>query len=443
MKDDRFTIIVSLLLGFLEFTFRFGYDIMAFTVESVMYSVKGRCKDCIIDFAGYYGQGVYYVFYTVSCLISPGILHSIGIRNTLLLSVLCFGTYVTSFLYIRNFIYFPAAALAGFGCSLFYLATAAYSAKHSTSATFSRNQGIYWMIARTGVAACGLMMIFTNHSSAGELLGNQTVTTNYRHYSEFELNFLTIGSIIVQILSFFIAFFLPMREITGSIFSQRKVTTMIEQLEAFLKNLFDIDILLLVPFHIFAGMYVAFLLTVYPTTVLFTSDFATYRDLVGYICMALAVGEIAIGLFISLMSCKFKNFGLWPVFLMTLGSFAISVSLLVLFTPEMASIKPTNGKAILGTSLIAALLMGALNGVIDGCQSNVRMVLSATILPSNPAIAFSIARFWQAAASAMFCLVSTRLTVYQLATLLTFSMMTAAIGFSILTRRLRNREMKR
>ncbi|CAJ0928288.1 unnamed protein product, partial [Mesorhabditis belari] len=136
-------------------------------------------------------------------------------------------------------------------------------------------------------------MIFTNRSSAGELLGNQTVTTNYRHYSEFELNFLTIGSIIVQILSFFIAFFLPMREITGSIFSQRKVTTMREQLEAFLKNLFDIDILLLVPFHIFAGMYVAFLLTVYPTTVLFTSDFATYRDLVGYICMALAVGEIA------------------------------------------------------------------------------------------------------------------------------------------------------
>lgn len=63
------------------------------------------------------------------------------------------------------------------------------------------------------------------------------------------------------------------------------------------------DFLLLAPLHVFAGMYVAFLLTVYPTTILFTGDFAENYDLVGYICISLTIGEIA-----SLQSCLYVLF---------------------------------------------------------------------------------------------------------------------------------------
>lgn len=55
MKDDNFTMLASALLGALQMSIFFGFDIMAFTVESVMHSVQSRCPDCIIDFAGYYG----------------------------------------------------------------------------------------------------------------------------------------------------------------------------------------------------------------------------------------------------------------------------------------------------------------------------------------------------------------------------------------------------
>lgn len=51
--------------------------------------------------------------------------------------------------------------------------------------------------------------------------------------------------------------------------------------------------LLLAPLHLFGGMYVAFWLTIYPTTVAFTSEFAENRNLIGYICIAFTIGEIA------------------------------------------------------------------------------------------------------------------------------------------------------
>ncbi|CAJ0949693.1 unnamed protein product, partial [Mesorhabditis belari] len=162
LKDDTFTIVAAFVVGFLQLSIFFGYNVMGFTVESVMHSVKTRCPDCIPDFAGYYGQCLVYAVYTFSNFFAPGILHSIGIRKTLIIATVCFLIYTASFLYIHKFLYFPASALGGFGLSLYYLGAGTYSAKHSTNSTFSRNQAIYWTVAQFCWFPVGMLMIVTN-----------------------------------------------------------------------------------------------------------------------------------------------------------------------------------------------------------------------------------------------------------------------------------------
>lgn len=126
-----------------------------------LFALSVKCYQSILFI---FSQCVVYVCYTFSNFVAPGILHSIGIRKTLIVATLCFLVYTGSFLYIHNFIYFPAAALGGFAFScwfqkfipndlftvvlVYYVGAGTYSAKHSTDATFSRNQAIYWTVAQ-------------------------------------------------------------------------------------------------------------------------------------------------------------------------------------------------------------------------------------------------------------------------------------------------------
>ncbi|CAJ0575601.1 unnamed protein product, partial [Mesorhabditis spiculigera] len=435
MKDDTFTILASVIIGILQMVLLFGYNVMGFAVESVMHSVKGRCPDCIIDFAGYYGQCLVYIVYTLSNLLAPAILHTIGIRKTLIVASLCFLAYTSSFLYIHNFVYFPAAILAGFAFPLYYVGAGTYSAKHSTDATFSRNQAIFWTVAQICFLLTGLLMIASSEfSSDRELQLDVTSAKGYRHYSENEIDLLTYGSMAMACIALVIAAFLPMRNIPNSIFNPANRKSFREQLGLMFSTMMTSKMFLLVPLHCFGGMYIAFWLTIYPTTVAFTSEFAEHKHLIGYICISLTFGEVLLGLIISYGNRKFANFGQWPVLWMTVASFGINMVVLVLFSPPLASIRPTDGLPILGTSIGIPILMGVLNGIVDGCLNNVRMVACAKVLPENPAISFSISKFYQGAACATFYYVSSIFTVYQLAGLLSGTLALGVIGYALVMR---------
>ncbi|CAJ0567593.1 unnamed protein product, partial [Mesorhabditis spiculigera] len=57
---------------------------LTFVSESIAHSVHERCPDCIVEFAGYYGQSVIYFVYTFANLIVPCFLNQLGIRGNFL-----------------------------------------------------------------------------------------------------------------------------------------------------------------------------------------------------------------------------------------------------------------------------------------------------------------------------------------------------------------------
>ncbi|CAJ0934619.1 unnamed protein product, partial [Mesorhabditis belari] len=435
MKDDNFTMLASFLLGVLQLFTLFGFDLIAFIVESIAHSVHSRCPDCLIEFAGYYGQSVLYFVYTFSNLIAPCILHLLGIKKTFVAASVCFAIYCASFFHLRNYLYFPASILAGLGFALFYCGGGAYAAKHSTDRTFSRNQSITWMLASSSMVVCGIFMIFSAETVKGlgmemESQSNITSSASYREYSDFEIRILAIGTLAVSVMGIILACLLPRREIKGSLFEKTEpVTSFRKQLGMVGWALKQKGMLKMVPFFLFTGFFTSFWLTIYPTTMTFTDSFAEYSNLVAYICMSLTAGELIIGFVISFMNKRIKDFGLAPCMGIACVVYAFTSFLILLYVPPESNLHPTKEISYMEPSFSMAIFIGVLCGVVDGAMHNVRMTAAAKAVPTQPAIAFCLTKFYQALSSTAFYYLSSMLNVYKLVSLMTVNLLIGLLLF--------------
>ncbi|CAJ0580116.1 unnamed protein product, partial [Mesorhabditis spiculigera] len=441
MKDDTFTMVASALLGSLQMSIFFGVNILAFLVESITHSVRVRCPECIIDFAGYYGQCILYITYTLANLVAPVVLEKTSAKTTLVMGAGAFAIYGVTFLHVRTWLYFMACGLAGIGYALYYVGAGAYSAKHSTVETFSRNTAIVWMLAGSSMIPNSLFMMASSEFSKDERPPEQYSSLNiteikseYRYYSEFEIRMLILGIMAVASWSIVLAFLLPSRKIEDSIYAKRKAgpRTVAEQLSTIGWALGQTGMLKMIPLHVFTGFFTAFWLSVYTTTIAFTTAFAPYPNLIAYSTIGLAVGEICFGVFVNVASRKIRDFGLWPAFAVSCITFSITAVLLVLFVPPESPIHPTSGSAYFTPNFYVAILIGWLCGVVDGSINNCRMVASARALPTHPAVAFSIAKFYQAIGAAFFYYASSLFTMAQLTSLLSITLLLGIFAFNSL-----------
>ncbi|CAJ0934767.1 unnamed protein product, partial [Mesorhabditis belari] len=138
------------------------------------------------------------------------------------------------------------------------------------------------------------------------------------------------------------------------------------------------------------------------------------RNLVAYYCIATCLGEIVVGLIFTSVSKKYHNFGLIPVFILTCIFFVMVTVLTLIYTPAQSSLKPTKELAILEPSAWIGILVGVLYGCLDGAACNARMVAAAKGLPESPAIAFSVAKFYQAGSAMIFLFLGSKMNIHQI-----------------------------
>ncbi|CAJ0567602.1 unnamed protein product, partial [Mesorhabditis spiculigera] len=409
MKDDTFCVMVSIMVGVVGIFSYFGFDIMVFLAETIMHSVKDRCPDCIIDFAGYYAQCLLYACFTVANLIAPVFLARFGSKKTILAAICCFTIYSSNFLLIRNYIFFPCSAIAGIGAALFYCGTGAYAAKHSTEATLARTQALSFMLMMSSMLVSGNYMIVSSALTKDSEKGNSSHNENdasYREFSDAEINTLKIGMMASSVLAIILCLLLPSRRIKGSLYVKATNITIRAQLGLIYKALKNPGLTKLIPHYIFCGAFTCFMNSIYTTSVSFTHIFAHEDNLVAFVCMSMSVGELIIGVAMGLISRRIKSFGLMPAMIMTLVWFTMWATLVMLFTPPEASMRPTKEVSILAPRLYMCTIIGVLCGFVDGSMNNVRIIASATAYPEEPAIAFCVSKFYQAAATGVFYYVS-------------------------------------
>ncbi|CAJ0956305.1 unnamed protein product, partial [Mesorhabditis belari] len=187
-------------------------------------------------------QCLLYIVYTFGNLIAPVVLHKLGTKRTLFVAVFCFAIYSSNFILIRNYIYFPACAFAGFGTALFFCSTGAYISKHSTEKTLSRNQALSFMLMGSSMLVSGNFMIISSEISKEPQQENLTQS----------------------------------EKIPELIFQGLKTPGMIK----------------LVPLYFFCGMFTAFMNSIYTTSVSFTHSLAGYTNLIAFVCMSVSAGEL-------------------------------------------------------------------------------------------------------------------------------------------------------
>ncbi|CAJ0574668.1 unnamed protein product, partial [Mesorhabditis spiculigera] len=326
MKDDTFCVMVSIMVGVVGIFAYFGFDIMVFLAETIMHSVKDRCPDCIIDFAGYYAQCLLYACFTVANLVAPVFLARFGSKKTILAAICCFTIYSSNFLLIRNYIFFPCSAIAGIGAALFYCGTGAYAAKHSTEATLARTQALSFMLMMSSMLVSGNYMIVSSALTKDSGKRNSSHNENdasYREFSDAEINTLKIGMMASSVLAIILCLLLPSRRIKGSLYVKATNITIRAQLGLVYKALKNPGLTKLIPHYIFCGAFTCFMNSIYTTSVSFTHIFAHEDNLVAFVCMSMSVGELLIGVAMGLISRRIKGFGLMPAMIMTLVWFTI------------------------------------------------------------------------------------------------------------------------
>ncbi|CAJ0928241.1 unnamed protein product, partial [Mesorhabditis belari] len=121
-----------------------------------------------------------------------------------------------------------------------------------------------------------------------------------------------------------------------------------------------------------------------------------------------------IGFAITTLSKRIRDFGLAPAMTITCVLYALIVVLIVLFTPAEASLYPTKNFSIFRPSQLICVLLGVLNGALDGAACNARMVAAAKALPGEPAIAFSVAKFYQAAAGVVLMYIAAHFNLHHI-----------------------------
>uniref|UniRef100_A0A0K0DLW3 MFS domain-containing protein n=1 Tax=Angiostrongylus cantonensis TaxID=6313 RepID=A0A0K0DLW3_ANGCA len=212
---------------------------------------------------------------------------------------------------------------------------------------------------------------------------------------------------------------IPSREIPNRIESRISKTEMTFHTEmALIGGIFvDKRMITLSPLFIYLGFYTSFWISVYPTSLMFTKSLSSHIYLPAFYSLAVGIGEVIMGTFISTMSKRVTDFGLKPAMFIAFGLTTILLLLIVFSVPPWATIELTNDPTLLikpsdcndshvvpfednknlisAYSVLLSTSFALLIGLTDSSVNNVRNVICALSLPEARAQSFAISKFYQ------------------------------------------------
>ncbi|VDN56919.1 unnamed protein product [Dracunculus medinensis] len=120
-KSSFFEIICVLQMGFATMFIFTGFNTHCLFVTPVLHSIYGRDPTRIDKYAGYYGQSLDYILFSVGIIFAPAMVLYINGKWLLFLGSICFTIYLFSFLYINRIFFYFSSALAGLGFACNFL----------------------------------------------------------------------------------------------------------------------------------------------------------------------------------------------------------------------------------------------------------------------------------------------------------------------------------
>ncbi|GMS94803.1 hypothetical protein PENTCL1PPCAC_16978, partial [Pristionchus entomophagus] len=415
MRDELYQHVCTIVLG-LATLFRYaGYDMATFIVESVLYSAHLRDNSSIVSHAGFYGQAVREISMCATSLMVPIFFHHLGPKKELVLGALLLCCFSISFLYISNVLYFSVNVLTGLARSLTYIGMATYQMQFSTKQTLARNSARTSALAGTSLTIGASLYVFISGAESGVVDGNQS--DQYRYYSEEETRFMYGAFSMLLLISVILHCILPNRQIKNSVESQSPHVhqSTAKQAKAITSTIFDTSMIKLIPVLVNHGIFLVFAMSIYPTSLQFSSVLSKdYPQLTAYYAYTMFAGTIACGIIADPLSKFFHDFGLRPLYFLTLALQLIMMVLCWFTVPNWSTTQPTDESSLIPPNLPCVLLISFLCGLIDSTMTAANTVYCSRIMPGRASHTYSAARFYigTSAAIIFFCSPSLSMTYH-------------------------------
>ncbi|GMT22760.1 hypothetical protein PFISCL1PPCAC_14057, partial [Pristionchus fissidentatus] len=431
VKGGANEILCSLLLGFGQMAMMTGYYGSSNVLQSVFRSVNVRDPTRIDVHAGYYGQSIIYGAYTIANLFTPTAVTLIGSKAMLVIGSSLFTLYLLSFFYLNSYTFYLCAALMGFGYAIFYSGHSAYLAEHSSRASVERNSALVlsaacWSLVVGGgvLLAASLFTIPTENAPPTSKI--------YRDFSANEIVLMFAVSAGISFLSNILFCVLPSEVGADSlVFTSPKPSLPLgKSVYLMVDTLLEPRLLLLSFYFLAMGLLNGFVLGVFPTSFAFTKSLSTYRFLPALAMMMIGLGDVAMGLVLSLLSRRIRNFGL--VYAISIGMCLLAVSFLLIFLmiPEMAFVRPTDEPSrYIEPTLSLCLFVSFLIGTADACVMTARTVVSAVAMPERRDQVFAVSKLYQSLSSAVMFFTAPAMTVSSFIALMTGACIIGTVAF--------------
>ncbi|CAB3409803.1 unnamed protein product [Caenorhabditis bovis] len=421
------------LLGIGTLFLYVGYSCQQFISESVIHSVHQRNPDVISQYAGYFGAAFHFSIFALFSLITPSLQHFIPSKWILTIASGLFAIYYLGFIHLNTYYFYISQALMGVGYSLYNNGEGQYLSEHSSRRTIESNTGIETAVGHAsmffgGLALMVLFMFVPTHQS-----GNSITYTDTMIYAIYGTMF------ILNIFSIIVFAFLPTKQYDSIASKSSTVVPSIgNQIKLFWKAIKAKNLILLVPFFFYQGLAVSFLMSVYPTTLSFTSAFKNDVFIIAIFSLSMGLAEAIGGIFLRPIVKRAGEYGLY----LTVGANFLSYVTVIILSffsiPNMATFGPTNDEPLLITpSRFLVFFIGFLIGFSDFCITMARAVICQVAVPECRMQLFSLSKLYQSGASVVVLLLTPYMTVYVWLASLFVTLIIGTIGFIIVTWRTR------
>ncbi|GMR42730.1 hypothetical protein PMAYCL1PPCAC_12925 [Pristionchus mayeri] len=406
MLDSTYQHVCTVILGS-AMLFRFaGYDMATFIVESVLHSAHLRDSSSIVNHAGFYGQALKEISMCLTSLLVPIIFNYLKPKWALVLGTFLLCIFTASFLLINNALYFFVNILAGLGFSLLFTGVSTYQMQFSTKETLARNSARASAIAGISlIIGASLYMVISSTDKSSAMHQHSSA---YRYYSEGETRFMYGSLTAALLLSFVIHCFLPDREVKNSVTSQspHEKMSIREQAKAIYSTISDVSIIKLIPVFVNQGIFCVFSLNIYPTSLQYSSLLSNeYPQLTAYYAYSMFFGTTACAVIVEPLSKYFHDFGLRPLYFLTLALEAVAIFFCLLTVPHWATSHPTNTGAVIDPNIFFVIIISFLLGIVDSTIAAANTVYCSRILPGRASHTYAAGRFYigTSAAIIFFC----------------------------------------
>ncbi|KAK9891515.1 hypothetical protein WA026_014751 [Henosepilachna vigintioctopunctata] len=338
--------------------------------------------------SGYTSLAIIYACLSISNWISPSVISMLGPKWSMFIGSLTYLLFIMSFLWPQTWFLYTSSVIMGVGAAMIWTGQGTYLTQNSSSATISRNSGIFWAMLQCS-------MLFGNLFVYYKFDGQDYIEKSVRTVVIWVLSALAIGGAVVF-------FFLPNPpKISDDEVRTEEPTS--GPLEVFKKavKLFQTPRMLMLSLaYFYSGIELGFYSGVYSTAVGATTNLENSKKLVGLSGVFIGIGEVLGGLSFGILGKKTTKWGRDPIVIAGFLIHIVAFFAIFLNLPNQSPLGDTHDDAFISSSGVLAMACSFLLGLGDACFNTQFYALIGSIYADNSACAFGIFKFVQSVAAA-------------------------------------------